>query len=154
MKHLLLITGLIAIVFTSCNSGSVYREFAKTDDLEWLKGDIKSFTFNNTDDTSKVTVFFAFRYAEGYPFPNALVKIIEQTPQGKQTLPLDFLVRNNDGSYIGDGSGDIWDIEVPLHENITLEKGTYTYNIENVMPVEKVPMIMEVGIIIKHAEND
>lgn len=148
MKKTILIA-LTSLLLLSCNNNSVYREFQKTENLEWLNGDIKTFTFNNTNDTSSVNVFFAFRYAQGYQYPNALVKITEKTPNGEQTISLDFKVRNADGTYIGDGSGDIWDIEIPIHENVKLPKGTHTYVIENIMPIDKVHMVMEVGIIVK-----
>lgn len=149
MRNILLIISLALVALISCDSNSVYREFQETENLEWNKTDIKSFTYTNADDTSSFDVYFAFRYAQGYQFPNALVTITEKSPQGETTIPMDFKVRNEDGTYIGDGSGDIWDIEIPIHENVQLDKGTYSYKIENSMPLDKVHMVMEVGIIIR-----
>lgn len=136
----------------SCKNNVVYKEYKKTENLEWLKSDAKTFTFENTDDSTNVDVIFAFRYAQGFQFNAMLVNFAEHTPIGNFSYPLSIKIRDEKGAYIGDGSGDIWDIQIPVKQGVKLAKGTYTFIATPAMPVQKTHMVMEVGCIIKKSK--
>lgn len=153
-QTLLLLLASVAFLLTSCDPSVVYKQFETTSNLEWAKDDVKTFTFDNVDDTTAYDVYFAFRYAHGFRFKESSVLIVEGTPAGKRAeLPLKFKTVDDNNDYIGDGSGDIWDLEIPIKENVTFEKGKYTYAIGHTFPKDVVNMVMEVGIIIRKAEG-
>lgn len=149
MSKTSLLVIIVALIACSCDSSIVYKDFEKTSNLEWLKGESKEFQFDIVDDTSTYDLFIAFRYAQGYHFEKVVMNVTEVTPNSEKVIAHDIKIRNKNGSYIGEGSGDIWDIESPLHRGIELSKGTYSYKISHEMPVDKLHMVMEVGMIVK-----
>lgn len=137
------------IVLSSCSNDIHFKEFKKTDNLEWLQSDAKLVSFENTDDSSYFDLYFGFRYAQGFQYNAINANIKELTPFGNFEIPITAKTINDDGTYIGDGSGDIWDLEIPLRKHIQLAKGKYSYIISHTMPTNKLQMVMEVGIVIK-----
>lgn len=149
MKRVAFVLIIMALCTWSCNKSTVYRNIEKTNNLEWLKGETQEFEFDIIDDTSTYDVFITFRYAQGYQFEKVIMNVSEKTPIDEKIIPHNIKVRNKNGSYIGEGSGDIWDIESLLYEDIKLSKGAYTYKIKHEMPVDKLQMVMSVGMIVK-----
>ena len=143
---------IITIVLNACNSDVHFKKFVKTENLEWLKTDKINISVENEDDSSNFNVFIAFRFADGFQFNAIPLTIVEKTPVGNFTNTIAIKTRDEKGSYIGEVSGDIWDIEVPLKTNVKLAKGNYTFEIEHNLPVAKAQMVMEVGLIIKKSE--
>ncbi len=153
IKFSIIISISISVFLFSCDNKTVYKEFIKFPDLELAKNDIKTFIFENTDDVSKVDVYLAFRYAQGFQFDIMLFSVIEKSPVGNFPYPISIQIKDDNGKYIGEGSGDIWDIEIPIKQNVSLAKGTYRYEISSNMPLQKLNMIMEVGLIIKKSNQ-
>jgi gliding motility-associated lipoprotein GldH len=139
-----------AIMLIACTSDSVYKEYKKYDNLEWALNEPAVFTYKSTSDSVLRNVFFAFRYAQGFAFSKMLVLVTQTSPDGNKTqIPIAFAIKKADGSYIGDASGDIWDIESPIIKQLKMKKGDYTYSISYILPIQKLPLVMEVGLIIK-----
>jgi len=66
---------------------------------------------------------------------------------------LNCLLANDKGEWLGEGMGDIWDLSVPYKQSIGFpEKGQYTVEIKHGMRMQKVPMIMEIGLRVEKAE--
>ncbi len=150
---------LIAIVTTlfSCTDKNIiFKKFEKFDDLEWKKGDNKTFVIKIDDNRRPKQMTLAFRYATGYPFDKVMMKITEVNPQGERTIrDVDFKVRDENGEFIGEKGFDIIDIEYQLDANKHFPThGDYTYIIEQAMPqtIEKLHYAMEVGLILKEKE--
>lgn len=92
----------------------------------------------------------SFRFANGYQFDVAKVKVTEISPSGKQSeQEYELLIRDEKGEYIGKPGYDIWDSEHKVEPNKTYaEQGTYTYIIEHIMPTDPLHYAMEIGVII------
>lgn len=149
MKKTTLFILPILMLLISCDSSVVFKEYKKFDDLVWKSDVIPEFVVDVTNDTMKYDIFLAFRYAQGFPVADMKVSVTESKPNGETEMyPVIFKVREDDGSYIGDGSGDIWDIEYKFKDNVLLQKGQYTISLEQEI-AEKLPMVMEVGIVLK-----
>ena len=60
----------------------------------------------------------------------------------------DFMidVADEDGNYIGDGLGDIWDLEQPLDTLIIDKPMTMNFQISQKVIDGNLPMVMEVGM--------
>ena len=92
----------------------------------------------------------SFRYATGYGYPSAMVKVTERSPSGLETInDYDLQLINKQGEYIGEAGLDIWDSEHMVEANKKYEEaGEYTYTIEQNTPVDPLPYAMEVGLIL------
>ena len=141
---------LPALLLIACSSDSVFKEYKKYENLEWPLQDPAVFHYNNKTDSATHNVFLAFRYAQGFAFPKMLVLVTQTSPDGDKTqIPLAFDVKKADGTYIGDASGDIYDIESSIIKQLKMKKGDYTYSVSYIMPISKLPFVMEVGIIVR-----
>jgi len=155
MKKLLTVL-VIAIGLMSCEpDGSVYVEHQElSPELEWLKKDVRTFKVPVTDNNQVYNLSLSFRYATGYQYPTANVKVTETSPSGKETIKeYDLKVREENGDYIGEPGFDIWDSEHLVEANKKYEEtGTYIYVIEQNTPVDPLNFAMEIGVVLDKAK--
>ena len=155
MKKLLTVL-VIAIGLMSCEpDGSVYVEHQElSPELEWLKKDVRTFKVPVTDNKQAYNLSLSFRYATGYQYPTANVKVTETSPSGKETIKeYDLKVREENGDYIGEPGFDIWDSEHLVEANKKYEEtGTYIYVIEQNTPVDPLNFAMEIGVVLDKAK--
>lgn len=147
---------ILSISFISCQpEGRVFSENQDlSPNLEWLKKDVLEFKVPIEDISSAYDMSVAFRYATGYQFQVAKVKITETSPSGNETVKeYDLKVRDENGDYIGDAGLDIWDSEHLIESDKKYqEKGTYTYKVEQNMPSDPMNFAMEIGVILDKAK--
>jgi len=153
MKMNRLVTILaIAISLNACQpEGRIYIEHQElSPEVEWLKKDTREFKVPIEDNSLAYNMSLAFRYANGYQYQIAKVKVTETSPSGKETVKeYDLKVREDNGDYIGEPGYDIWDSEHLVEPNKKYkETGTYTYVIEHNMPADPLIFAMEIGIIL------
>lgn len=125
-------------------------------ELEWRREDSRSFEvpIENTDQTYQVRL--GFRYATGFPYQFAKVKVVEETPSGKKSeAHYDLKIRELSGEYIGEPGLDIWDSEHLVEPSkVYSEPGTYKYTISHVMEKDVMPMAMEVSFILDKVSSE
>ncbi len=123
-------------------------------ELEWLKKDVRTFKVPVADNSLTYDLSLSFRYANGYQYQTANVKVTETSPSGKERVnEYDLKVRETNGDYIGEPGFDIWDSEHVVEANKQYEEtGTYTYVIEQNTPVDPLNFAMEVGVILDKAK--
>lgn len=155
MKKNILFIALLAIIsFTACNKNVVYNETKDFDHLMWDRSEKLKFTIDVTDDTCLYDLAVNFRYAEGFVYTHLNVEMKTTDPHGQSvTTQHQFKIKNSDNSYIGDGSGDIWDYQSPIVNKIKLEKGTYTFEFTHLQPQDKMLMVMEFGLQLNKSVN-
>ncbi|MBD78388.1 MAG: hypothetical protein CL840_05680 [Crocinitomicaceae bacterium] len=151
MKNLIL--PLISTIFLfSCQpEGRVFVEHEKlSPNLEWLKKDKREFVVPVEDDTSTYKLSLSFRYANGYQFQVARVRVTEIDPNGEQVVTNhELIVREDNGEYIGEPGYDIWDSEHVIETNKQYKlKGNYKYILEHNMPTDPLHFAMEIGVIL------
>lgn len=149
---------LFIALFSSCgDSGVLYKKYEKIKDLEWKKGDQKTFVIHIDDNRRPKEMVLTFRYATGYQFDKVFLKVTEINPQGERTIrDVDFLVRDEKGQFIGEKGFDIIDLEYVLASNKEFPThGDYTYIIEHAMPqnIDPLHFVMEVGLILKEQKQ-
>jgi gliding motility-associated lipoprotein GldH len=152
MKRLFTFLAIIASL-TSCNTGG--RIYSKNQELSpqnrWLKKDSQEFKVSVKDINIAYNLKLTFRYVDGYQYQFAKVKVTETSPGGKNSVKeYNLKVREDNGDYIGEAALDIWDSDhlVEANKKFT-ETGTYTYLIEQNMPVDPLTSVMEIGIILE-----
>lgn len=149
MKNLLTIL-IIAITLSACQpEGRIYSENKDlSPEVEWIKKDKREFEVTIEDNNQAYKMSLMFRYATGYLYTTANVKVTEISPSGKtESKDYELRVRDEKGEYIGDPGMDIWDSEHLVETNKTYsEVGTYKYIIEHNMPFDTLVFAMEIGL--------
>jgi len=147
-----LIIVFVCLFLFSCHpEGRIFIEHqALSPNLFWTKANIKTFKvpIENTEDVYNIKI--AFRYVYGYPYKTAKVKLTEIDPNGDIQISLhDLKVREDNGEFIGEPGLDIWDSEhMAIKDKDYSIIGNYTYKIEHNMPMDTLPLAMEIGLII------
>lgn len=156
LTNFLTILSLFAILLinSACNPNKVYEKHLElSENIEWKKSDVKRFEIDIKDNTIPYDFYLAFRYADGYPFTSVKLLLKEIQPDGTfEELPYELQLRSENGEYIGSPGYDIWDSEhLILPKKIFPKNGKYVYEITHDMPLDPLPMVMEIGIIIEKA---
>lgn len=154
MKKILSIIAIGTFLIACQPEGRIYNEHQElSPEVEWLKKDVKTFKVPITDNSVAHKMSLSFRFATGYQYQTANVKVTEISPSGKETVKeYELKVREANGEYIGEPGLDIWDSEHLVEANKKYEEtGTYTYVIEQNTPVDPLNFAMEIGVILdKH----
>ena len=144
---LLMAAGLIA-----CQpEGRIYVEHIDlSPNVEWLKKDALEFKVPITDNSIAFSMSLSFRYANGYQYQVAKVKVTETSPSGKEMVKeYELKIRDDNGDYLGEAGYDIWDSEHIVEANKKYEEtGTYIYVLEHNMPKDPLHFAMEIGLIL------
>ena len=145
MRNLLLLLSLSLFLFAGCDSSAVFNNTEKFE-LSWNSKHIVSLS-TETINPGKYQEVFVFRYGDGYPFSQLKIHLVT-TGDGAMFTDSDFMidVADEDGNYIGDGLGDIWDLEQPLDTLIIDKPMTMNFQISQKVIDGNLPMVMEVGM--------
>ncbi len=139
---------LLVFVLFGCDSSAVFNKTEEFD-LSWNEKHIVSLT-TETINPGKYQEVLVYRYGDGYPFSQLKIHLI--TTGGEITFTdTDFMVDiiDKNGNYIGDGLGDIWDIEQPLDTLTVKNPTTIKFQISQKVIAGNLPMVMEVGMKLK-----
>lgn len=155
MKRQLLIFCLPFILFSCQPENRVFIEEQElSPNAEWLLEDKKIFEIPITDTNAIYNLKLSFRFAEGFQYKQARIKITETSPGGTERVQIhDLKIIDENGEYIGDPAYDIWDSEHTIEKEIKFsEKGTYKYTVEHAMPNDPLYLALEVGLILDRAD--
>lgn len=154
MKKTFFLIPLLIITMISCNPDRVFEQHKKMDNNTWNR--FKSLKFNvKIEKAGNYDIHVAIRHANNYQFENVKIDFAMYSPGGEErVMPVTLMLRGEDNKFLGVGSDDIWDISIPVIENVNMpDTGTYRFEIDNVMPIYDLPGIMEVGLIIDPAKE-
>ncbi len=145
----LLVFGLLLSLF-SCSD--TYRDFQSVKDMKWYKSDSKIFEVD-IKEKGYYDLFFAMRYSTGYPFKQIKINIAQKLPDGIELFKnAKIQIANEKNEYLGEVTGQLWDIEALVSEKTYLNKGKYTFKISHAMNNDPVVLVIDVGLIIKQSE--
>ena len=156
MRKLLTILAVTASLLACQPENRIYIEHQElSPEIEWLKKDVREFKVPIEDNSIAYNMSLSFRYASGYQYQTANVKVTETSPSGKEIVKeYELKVRESNGDYIGEVGYDIWDSEHLVEPNKKYkETGTYTYVIEQNTPVDPLNFAMEIGVILDKANE-
>lgn len=156
MKKIYSICLLSFLLFSCQQEGRIYvKHLDLSPEVEWLSKDKREFKVPIEDNSIPYNLSLTFRYATGYQYQVAKVKVTETSPSGKVTTEeYDLKIREDNGDYIGDPGFDIWDSEHMIEaDKKYLETGTYTYQIEHIMPNDPLYFAMSVGVLLDKANR-
>lgn len=148
---LTLILGLSAC----SDSKTVYEESYQTDQGEWSKDKIYSFTYIATDTMSAHNILFNVRHTGLYPRMNLyLFTSVESPGGGKISDTLEIMLADKRGKWLGKGWGDIWTRKVIYKHNVKFpKKGDYIFNIRHGERTDVLSEILDLGIEIEQIKK-
>lgn len=153
LVKLMIAASFAVIIFSACDSNRVYEKNTELPNYVWDKNNKLRFDVNIQDSVSLHSVYINVRNASSYQYSNLFLFVLTRSPKGdilKDTVEL--TLANEKGQWLGEGLGDIWDIQIPYKTNIRFPvKGIYTFQLEQAMRHEKLPFIMDAGIRVERA---
>jgi gliding motility-associated lipoprotein GldH len=149
----LLVLAGIAFV-TSCDPSRVYEKNTKIPDGVWYRDHPVQFTVPVEDTITPYNLYINVRNTELYPFSNLYLFITTTAPSGdfvKDTV--NVILADEKGKWKGRGLGDIWDLQQLYKQNVRFaQRGTYHFEYEQAMRMEKLPFILDVGLRVEKAD--
>ena len=149
----------IALILTSlfsCDSNRLYEKNISIENNVWKLSQKPQFEYNNTDTTSSIHMLVNVRHSSSYSFSNLWLFVNTTKPNGTlKTDTLGCVLAEKNGKWLGNGLGDIWDIQCQFKSTRLLENGLYTFEVEQAMrhgdlaKIEQLPGIMEIGLRIE-----
>jgi len=152
MKNIIILS--IVLLLFSCGNKKVYEKLIEMDDNEWQMDKTLIFEVPIKDTTSFYNVSIPIRHIDNYPYDGLLINVTINTPTGEMRSKNHKLkLRDEEGKFIGNPGGDIWDTDVTIMEKIKFNSiGTYKFEIINKMPKTPTVCIMEVGLKVEKTE--
>jgi gliding motility-associated lipoprotein GldH len=155
MKKTVLMLAILSALLISCSKNKIFEKYIKIENHEWKRDNLIQFDVDIKDVKSNYDITLALRHTTYYAFANIKVNVTITFPGGEmRTKDYNIFVCDTDGSFKGDGAGDLWDITYPVFNDITFpDAGVYKFEVQNVMPIMELPDIMDVGLIVRKAEK-
>src|SRR5688500_18065933 len=142
------------LALTSCDDNRLYEENREVTDGIWNIDERLSFDFEVPDTTTLYNFYFNVRNTDDYPFSNLYVFSHIDFPNGKKGIDtVELPLTNPDGSWKGNGQGDIHDCQLIFREGVRFPvAGKYHIEVEQAMRMEALPGIKDIGIRIERSE--
>lgn len=156
MKNLtLVLIAIIAVLLSAaCDQQRVYEKNTEIPEYIWDKDHVLKFSVDISDTISVHNIYINVRNASGYQFNNLFLFVTTRAPKGgvvKDTVEL--TLADDNGRWLGNGLGDIWDNQIPYKKNVRFPyKGVYIFELQQAMRVTRLPFIMDAGIRIEKAK--
>lgn len=136
---------LLAFISVSCGAFWTYRSLSELKNYQWHKSAPLTYNFS-IEETQTSDVSFILRHVHGFPFPKVYVEVASSGPEFNSVDTIELNVIGDDREYLGEGAGDIWDLEHVIYPDMQLIPGEYEISVRHIMEREKLDLVMEVGI--------
>ena len=144
----------LLLIISSCGNRTVYKEYREFDNVSWNRFDIQQFEIP-VEENEALDFYFFVRHHSFFPYDFLDVNITFYLPGGEmRSGDYHFNLKDEEGEWLADGMGELWDIELPIRKNLRMpEAGICKVRIENKMTKLETPGIIEVGLIVKKASK-
>ncbi|HAV53391.1 gliding motility lipoprotein GldH [Aequorivita aquimaris] len=152
---------LTVVMLVSCESNTVFSE-SQAMDGHWGADEVVQFKLPQLDSLKKYNLFLNIRNTNEYRYNNLFLIVNMTFPHGKTvTDTLEYRMAQPDGSWMGQGIGNIKENKLWYKENVQFfEDGIYTVDIAQAMRnngdvegVTKLEGITDVGFSIEEASK-
>lgn len=152
-KILLLLFCCVAL--TACYENGIYEKYKGIPDYVWKTGYKVPYEVEITDTNVLYNIYVDVRHTEFYPFSNLWLMLHVNMPYGqKHETRVELPLAEKDGKWLGRCLGDVCDRQILVQENaIFPQQGKYTFELEQIMRLDDLPGIMEMGIKIEKTDR-
>lgn len=157
MKGLLLwiFAGLL-FISVGCDSQRVFEGKKDYSDRYWVFNNPAEFEFEISDPDKSYNLLVNIRNTSKYEYQNIYLQYYLEDSTGRlisKELKNIQLFNPITGVPLGNGLGDLFDIEKPFLEDYTFEhSGKYKLRIDQFMRQDSLPEILSVGLRVEYAE--
>ncbi len=139
---------LLLLLLFSCGQPVVFKEYKTFENVSWNRFDYLYFEFP-VKAGDKLDFYLALRHHTFLPYDFLDVNITFYMPGGEmRSAEYHFELKDKDGNWKADAMGELWDIELPIREDLAFYKdGVCKVRMENKMIRTETPGIVEVGLI-------
>jgi gliding motility-associated lipoprotein GldH len=150
--------GIVVIGFlflTACDNGRVFEANVAINNNEWNIKQVVKLEVPVSDNLTKNNLYINVRNGGSYSYSNLFLFITTTMPGGKKiTDTLECILADENGKWLGKGTGHIVDNRVPFKRNVIFpDTGKYTFEIEQAMRMEKLPEVYDIGLRIEKVKN-
>jgi gliding motility-associated lipoprotein GldH len=151
MRKLILSLIFTAMIMSSCDHVKFYEEYLDNERITWSRFDVKTFSFEVKDISATYDFYIAIRHHTDVPLKYITTKFMIYTPSGEtRMIEQKILLRDKEGKLLGNGMGDLWDVEYPARKDFQFtEPGICTVEISSTMSQADLPGVMQVGLIVR-----
>ncbi len=145
---------LVFLLISSCGNRTVFKEYRAFDDVSWNRFDIQNFEVP-VKENDELDFYLIIRHHSYFPYDYLDINITFYIPGGEmRSGDYHFDLKDEQGNWLADGMGELWDIEIPIRKKLTMhEEGICKVRIENKMTRLEIPGIIEIGLIVKKASK-
>lgn len=141
---------LIFITLASCSEGEAYFRFHHIENGTWLRDSLLVFTIDSLSSTkaSSYDVTVELTTNRSYPFRDIWLQIDQDlTDSLVQTDTLRFMLADENGKWLGSGTGGLNQLSFP-YCSFTTRDTVYRYRltVRQIMDVERLRGVEKVGI--------
>jgi len=154
-KAIVLLILAIVLTLVSCDRNKVYEEYVEFDEIAWGLDNPVNFEFEVEDTVGLHNVYINVRHANLYQFNNLWMFVTSSAPNGTINVDtVECVLADIEGKWLGEGLGDIWDIQIPWKQNVRFPyKGKYRVECVQGMRIDKLPGIMGIGLRVETADE-
>ena len=146
------------LILCGCDSQRVFEQNINIENRKWPKDDIKHFEFEITDIAQPYNIYYNIRNSVAFPFHNLfLTYSLEDSTGNKLISELQnmSLFDEKTGEPLGQGLGDIFDLQVLSVESYTFDQtGKYTFSVQQFMRRDTLPEILSIGIRVEQLQDE
>ncbi len=148
--NLLFLVGFVFLI-TSCDSNVIYEKNQSFNDNKWTYDDVKTFSIEMQEDTTPVKIYINLRTTIDYPYSNIYMYLYSDFPNGYSDIDtLEFFLAKPDGQWLGEVSGTVVENRALITKGYLMDKGTYTFKLEQAMYNNDLPEVLDVGIRVEN----
>lgn len=145
---------LVLLLLGACTKPQVLDTNQAIDNNEWHYKDAIKEDFKITDSLKRYNLDFKFRNTSSYPFANLYVIMRLKGPRLNKQLRYQFQVTDTKGRWLGKGSGDRFQLILPLYQNFKFpDTGKFSIEVEQNMKNNPLQGVSDIGISIKENTN-
>jgi gliding motility-associated lipoprotein GldH len=120
-------------------------------DNAWFIKDKKEYWLEIQQNEIAYKISLNLRITNDYRFSNLFILLKIQGPQKElQTKRLEFTLADNQGDWLGSGSGNIYTYRIPITKDLKFaHKGVYKFEIEQDMRDNPLRGLVDIGLRIE-----
>jgi gliding motility-associated lipoprotein GldH len=147
----ILVLPLLFSILLGCDARRVFEENKAIPNQSWSANQPVRLLADITDTVQPHNVFVNVRVTSSYAYSNLYLFLETRYPGGKMSVDtLECLLADEQGSWLGKGSGNVWDNQILLKKNVRFpRKGVYSFLITQGMRKDPLVDVADVGLRIE-----
>ncbi len=148
---------LIVSLLGACNTSvDVFEKNVTIPNQAWSADFKPSISFTVTDTAARYNIYVVVRHTDAYQFNNIWVNIYTRIPGDSinKKQQLDLRLATDEKGWLASGMDDIFEhrILITAQPEALTRAGSYNFTLENIMRVDPLPGVLNVGIRVEKAK--